>query len=463
MSTSGFVFIQEKGTGSHKPVTKSLIKMHVMDRVVMQRRALKQEYRDDDTDAAERDQPPSLELRISHNDFRSLAGIDNMLRLSGLSVEVNTQTRFLLHHFLNYRSKTLCTVTAETGWLKYAIKDNALFSTTLYHWASINYSSLPPRYQSAQHLLRLKAAAIQTLTLRLQPPNTSANSNTEIVSDAVIATVACLANINLMYGDLDEAEIHFQALKTLIKGRKGVLHLGFEGLAARIVRWTDSCHSQLSNKELSFDETSSSSEFVRPQISLPDSQRFHIQPHKLAIIHELRLIARELITNPKDTMTPDSRVALGFRLLASDRSILKHVHDANDCSVLALVARAALLYSHTVLRGAIRSARIISTSIDHLKQLIISAFVSRGDIFVSHPTALVWVLLVGMVASGRENIQGTWFRLCLEKACGSDSKLCWEKIEATIDAPNNISPQPFYWMIEEIPLHLPCINSAILC
>lgn len=54
MSTGGFVFIQEEGTGSHKPVTKSLIKMHVMDRVVMQRRALKQEHRDDDTDATER-------------------------------------------------------------------------------------------------------------------------------------------------------------------------------------------------------------------------------------------------------------------------------------------------------------------------------------------------------------------------------------------------------------------------
>lgn len=286
--------------------------------------------------------------------------------------------------------------------------------------------------------------------------------------------------IQLMYGDLDEAEIHFQGLKALIRGCKGVLHLGFEGLVARIVRWlvfpaprivityltrgrTDSCHSQLSNKELSFDETSPSSEFVYPQIPLPDAQKFHIQPHKLAIIHELRLIARELITNPKDTMAPDGRVALGFRLLASDRSILKHVHGVNDRSVLALVARAALLYSHTVLRGAIRSSRIISTSIDQLKQLIISAFVSKGDIFASHPIALVWVLLVGVVASGRENIQGTWFRLCLEKACGSDSKLSWVKVQATIDAPNNISPQPFYWMIEEIPLHLPCINSAILC
>lgn len=39
MDPGEFVFIQEMGTGSRRPKTKSLIKMHVMDRVVMKRRA----------------------------------------------------------------------------------------------------------------------------------------------------------------------------------------------------------------------------------------------------------------------------------------------------------------------------------------------------------------------------------------------------------------------------------------
>lgn len=43
MDPGEFVFIQEMGTGSHRPMTKSLIKMHVMDRVVMKRRAPKEE------------------------------------------------------------------------------------------------------------------------------------------------------------------------------------------------------------------------------------------------------------------------------------------------------------------------------------------------------------------------------------------------------------------------------------
>lgn len=43
MGPGEFVFIQEMGTGSHRPKTKSLIKMHVMDRVVMKRQARKEE------------------------------------------------------------------------------------------------------------------------------------------------------------------------------------------------------------------------------------------------------------------------------------------------------------------------------------------------------------------------------------------------------------------------------------
>ena len=38
------------------------------------------------------------ERRTSHDELRPLAGIDEMLRLSGLFVQLTTQMRFLLHH-----------------------------------------------------------------------------------------------------------------------------------------------------------------------------------------------------------------------------------------------------------------------------------------------------------------------------------------------------------------------------
>lgn len=100
---------------------------------------------------------------------------------------------------LNYTSKTLCTITAETGWLNYAIKDSALFNSSLYHWAFLNYNFLPANLQSQQHLLVLKAAAIRTLASNFQPVTPAKEGDPETFSDATIATVACLANANVGY------------------------------------------------------------------------------------------------------------------------------------------------------------------------------------------------------------------------------------------------------------------------
>lgn len=214
---------------------------------------------------------------------------------------------------------------------------------------------------------------------------------------------------------------------------------------------------------LSFDEESSSFEATHPPSILLDSQSPYDQPSKLVMMKELRSISDELISTPRHRMSPDRRAALGFRLLASDRSILRHIHRKNGSSISALLARGALLFSHVVLRGTSRSSRIIRALIDQLKQVIIFVYTFEGDIFVDHPIALVWLLLVGILASGRENFQGAWFRLSLEKACGSDVGLSWENVQALIETPNNVSPQPFCWMLQEITLHLPCIHTSILC
>ncbi|UKZ72323.1 uncharacterized protein TrAtP1_013266 [Trichoderma atroviride] len=466
MDPGEFVFIQEMGTGSHKPKTKSLIKMHVMDRVVMKRRGRKEEPsrgRDLTAESSRGDQSSSINQYVEHDDLRPTVGVDDMLRLSGFSLQVNTQTKILLHHFLNYTSKSLCTVTAETGWLKYAIEDSALFNSTLYHWAFLNYSFLPASFQSQQNLLALKAAAIRTLASQFQRATPDMGSDPPTFSDAMIATVACLANANFLCGDVEEAKVHFQGLRGMIRSRKGVLNLGFQGLAARIVRWTDCCHAQLSNMMLSFDEESSSKEVTPPPSTFLDSQGLYDQPSRWAMMGEIRSMSKELVATPKHLMAPDRRAALGFRLLASDRSILKRIHGKNGYSVLALFARGALLFSHVVLRGTPRSSRIITILVDQLKEALIFAYTSEDDIFDDHPIALVWLLLVGMLASGRENFQGIWFRLCLEKACGGDAGLSWEDVEALTETPNNISPQPFCWMLEEIALDLPCIHTSILC
>jgi hypothetical protein len=181
------------------------------------------------------------------------------------------------------------------------------------------------------------------------------------------------------------------------------------------------------------------------------------------MMDEIRSMSKDLVATPKHLMAPDRRAALGFRLLASDRSILKRIHGKNGSSILALLARGALLFSHVVLRGAPRSSRISRALVGQLKEALIFVYTSEGGIFADHPITLVWLLLVGMLASGGDSLQGAWFRLCLEKACGSNAGLSWGNVQELTETPNNISPQPFCWMLEDLTLDSSCIHTSILC
>jgi hypothetical protein len=92
---------------------------------------------------------------------------------------------------LHTYSPLMCTIASETGWLKYALEDGALFDSTIYYWALLNHPLLPEKYQSQESLIKLKELAISRITSRLN------STNQRGVDDAVIASVACLANVNV--------------------------------------------------------------------------------------------------------------------------------------------------------------------------------------------------------------------------------------------------------------------------
>ena len=150
-------------------------------------------------------QPTSLVTATSITE--RLTTTQDMLNLAGLHVRMNTQTRFLLHHcmyisdsiasegmwligllVLYHRSKSLCTVTVETGWLTYALKDPGLFHSTLYHWALLNGDMTPVTFRQTDQLLKVKQIAIRSINERLRSQD---------ISDEVVASVTCLASVNV--------------------------------------------------------------------------------------------------------------------------------------------------------------------------------------------------------------------------------------------------------------------------
>ena len=90
---------------------------------------------------------------------------------------------------VHHRSKLLCTVTIETGWLTYALKDVGLFHSTLYHWILLNSDSVPEYFRRTDQLLRVKGTALRLINAQLR---------FQSVTDEVIASVACLTSVNVM-------------------------------------------------------------------------------------------------------------------------------------------------------------------------------------------------------------------------------------------------------------------------
>jgi hypothetical protein len=75
--------------------------------------------------------------------------------------------------------------------MKYAVRNPALFATTLWHWAFMNRRYVPERFWDKSTLLSLKGDAILKVNAML-----SSNMD-QFTSDAAIASVACLANANV--------------------------------------------------------------------------------------------------------------------------------------------------------------------------------------------------------------------------------------------------------------------------
>lgn len=223
----------------------------------------------------------------------------------------------------------------------------------------------------------------------------------------------------------------------------------------------DACHSQITGTGLCFEEHDVCFE---PNISAPFSK--DLKKSSFAESKEVRRIhsmSTELMLTPRETLSNDGRVSFGQRFLASDRELLIKIHreSLDRPSVSSITATAALIYSNTILRGISRSSRVLKALVSQLKESTCSALTLQDDIFADDPAALVWVLLVGVLAAGEENPEGAWFMWALRRGFGAQSVLKWADVQNMANAPNNF-PEPFNWIFSEEVLKLTSVNTRIL-
>jgi hypothetical protein len=178
------------------------------------------------------------------------------------------------------------------------------------------------------------------------------------------------------------------------------------------------------------------------------------------ILKRLRDISHELRNRSRDDLPTERRISLGEQFLVSDRELLQLIHSDTTQLTISLVATSALVYSHAVLRGISRSARLVTKLLCHLKNSIIVALTLPDGSRFSDPAVFPWALLIGVLASEKNSPNCTWFTKCLTQACQQTS-LDWDQVYALTETPND-HPSPFHWVLEDEVVNITDVNTTIM-
>ncbi|KAE8384271.1 hypothetical protein BDV23DRAFT_40371 [Aspergillus alliaceus] len=120
----------------------------------------------------------------------------------------------------------------RTTWFPLVMTDRALFLITMLLAAS-NYASVHNKSAMKLHLLSFQCDAIQAINtaLKYQQPS--------YINDALIAAIAKMGSYEAIYGNIDNYNVHMNALTRAIALRGGLSRLGLDGLLRRIIVWID--------------------------------------------------------------------------------------------------------------------------------------------------------------------------------------------------------------------------------
>ncbi|KAL9105242.1 MAG: hypothetical protein Q9227_009543 [Pyrenula ochraceoflavens] len=306
-------------------------------------------------------------------DPSAFANTETVLRMAGLDIRLSGQTKALLDHCedLNSRDAKLCTVSPETGWTSFAIRDTALFCGTIYHWAATNRAILPEAMRAPGTILEHKGKTIRLINDRLRRALRQPAAE-------LIATVACLASSSIFNVDLQLASF----------GDKD----NFTGRSR-----------------------TTSDEFLSSQS--PINYFRSALPVRLEI--------------PRSSMTHDDRVTLGEALLFSDRSLIRQVHDPHTKSDQRAIILATLICSNLFFRNHRPPTRLLQSLCRQLR-LSIQETVDFGDWSAGESDGMPeWLLQAGAAAASKDSVEQRWF-LSRLKESGRSELMAWKEMQLCV-------------------------------
>ncbi|KAL2071899.1 hypothetical protein VTL71DRAFT_13134 [Oculimacula yallundae] len=265
-------------------------------------------------------------------------------------------------------------------------------------------------------------------------------------SDATIATVCSMANVENLNGNPENAVLHLNGLKRMVEMRGGLHCLGMHGILRRVVLWADLCGASRTQTVpmfplVDFPNMPPLSTFSQPScarlyiLNLNESllAKASIQEHVKMIstfqkLHELstflNLAGKETEDLPIAACYPDRVYSVEDNLvtaLAISRENVSTQH--ND--IWDVFRHVSLLYIYTNLRQTPVGGRIRESLSNRLRicmqRIDLEGF--RKDL----PAELLWILCIGLAGS-QDTSDYQWFlcgmeRVCMEYLIGS-----WEEL-----------------------------------
>ncbi|KPI44368.1 uncharacterized protein AB675_8487 [Cyphellophora attinorum] len=181
-------------------------------------------------------------------------GASSIDPLHTLPVSLTPWDSALLARFAHNKKWPWCPVRSQSEWSTFAMTNEMLFSATLYAWSMAFRNRLASPSEAVTFLednpevLTHKLKAITLINKSLS--NTAAS-----LSDATLASIAALANLELIFGSYQAATYHISGLRRLVVLRGGLnfsTATVLQQLIYRLISWTGLVYSNVYHAPLYF-------------------------------------------------------------------------------------------------------------------------------------------------------------------------------------------------------------------
>lgn len=314
-----------------------------------------------------------------------------------LPIPLSPHIQRLLHHYHHEFTQNSFAVNPEGSWYSFAVTDagllHAMLSLVALHYDLGHHMEVS--FESAYH----QTEAIRLVNERLSDPEAQ-------LTDALIGSVAILANFETMNGTAESAAIHMNGLERMTVLRGGLQGFGKNRVLQRVLTWTDFCYSTtwdcgprfpvLSQSTASLGMsnrfmTTSANEPVQPRFS----ELSEVIWDMVEILETLHLISTAIsssqITNIDRKFISNSIYLVEHQLISLRQdSVVSHSITNLDIDLSGPLQYASHLYLHLAIRELPGTAKMHTRLLNRLENTLPTNLEAGGfqSPFASHIKAL---------------------------------------------------------------------------